>query len=271
MADDEAERLLEEGRSDERERHIEDEKGIFDRCIEGCLGPRYTASLTEEERDAVWHMRRHVVNVPKPGEEEIQKLALLIWNAAFPEQKKDTFATGDHWKKLGFQGRDPSTDVRTGAWPLEQLASLAQHRPRELKEMVTDAADGKDSNYLFAISCFNVSHMLVIFFDLNTSPSVSPLPNVPRASKRQLRNLARLVVRESNANQTAVSADICRRVLNEVFVEVLGIVHSAWMDMVRSGSRVTLMDFPKALQKGFDANAAFWGQPCDSLGDLKMS
>jgi len=26
------------------------------------------------------------------------------------------------WKKLGFQGTDPSTDVRTGSWPLEQLA-----------------------------------------------------------------------------------------------------------------------------------------------------
>ena len=27
------------------------------------------------------------------------------------------------WKKLGFQGVDPATDVRTGAWPLEQLAT----------------------------------------------------------------------------------------------------------------------------------------------------
>ena len=63
----------EEGRSQEQA-HIEDQKGWCDRCII-CLGPRYVVLLTEEERDAVWHLRRRVVNNPKPLEPELQKQA----------------------------------------------------------------------------------------------------------------------------------------------------------------------------------------------------
>eukprot|EP00434_Breviolum_minutum_P033727 symbB.v1.2.029845.t1/scaffold3309.1/size59309/2 len=112
--------------------------------------------------------------------------------------------------------------------------------------------------------------MMVLFFDLVTSASVSPLGDVPRASKRQLRNLARLVVRECQANDVDVSANICRLVLNEVFVELLGVVHRDWMRMSCSGAKISLIDFPKALRKGFDVNSSFWERPCDSLGDLKM-
>lgn len=49
--------------------------------------------------------------------------ALLLWNAAFPSQRLEAFEKGQRWKELGFQGVDPSTDVRTGSWPLEQLAA----------------------------------------------------------------------------------------------------------------------------------------------------
>ncbi|CAK9055723.1 unnamed protein product [Durusdinium trenchii] len=185
----EQERLMEEGRTDEQP-HIEDQKSFCDRCIV-CLGPRYVTLLTEEERDAVWHMRRQVVNNPKPEDAELQKQVLLLWNTAFPDEKLDLFEKGQGWKKLGFQGTDPSTDVRTGSWPLEQLVALATHHPTEFRRMVQEASHSA-SFYLFAISCFNVSHMLVLFFDLHTFASVSPLGHVPRASKRQLRNLARL-------------------------------------------------------------------------------
>ena len=46
---------------------------------------------------------------------------LLLWNSAFPSQRLEAFEKGQRWKELGFQGVDPSTDVRTGSWPLEQL------------------------------------------------------------------------------------------------------------------------------------------------------
>ncbi|CAE7217956.1 elmoB [Symbiodinium natans] len=264
----EAERLMEEGRTNEQP-HIEDQKSFCDRCI-FCVGPRYTAVLTDHERDAVWHMRRQVVNSPKPEEAELHKQVLEIWNSAFPEEKAEAFVKGAHWKKLGFQGLDPATDVRTGAWPLEQLASFARHRPRDLQEMVQQATSPA-SFYLFAISCFNISHMLAVFFDLHTSASVSPLGSVRRASKRQLRNLARLVVRECSANDVDMSSSICRLVLDEVFVEVLLVVHRHWLEMNRNGEKVTLMDFPKALRRGFDANSTFFERPCDSLGDLRMA
>ncbi|OLP95998.1 ELMO domain-containing protein 2 [Symbiodinium microadriaticum] len=264
----EAERLMEEGRTSEQ-LHIEDQKSFCERCGL-CVGPRSASTLTDHERDAVWHMRRRVVNSPKPEEAELHKQVLEIWNTAFPEEKAEAFAKGSHWKKLGFQGVDPATDVRTGAWPLEQLASFARHRPRELRDMVQQSANPA-SFYLFAISCFNISHMLAVFFDLNTALSVSPLGAVRRASKRQLRNLVRLVVRECNANNVDMSASICRLVLDEVFVEVLSVVHNHWLELSRNGEKITLMDFPRALRRGFDANSKFFDRPCDSLGDLKMA
>lgn len=269
MAEDqhfEQERLLEEG----QRTHIEDEKSILVSILRCSLCCARFKELTETERDALWHLRRQVVNSPKPEEIEIQKQALFIWNAAFPDKKANKFETGDQWKLLGFQGRDPATDVRTGAWPLEQLLELAKQYPEELQRMVTNANAGP-SEYLFAITCFNVSHMLVMFFDLNAAPSVSPLSNVPRATKQQLRNLARLIVRECEANNTPISAQVCRRVLNELFHEVMSFVHKAWMDMVAAGKgSMTLMDFPKALRKGFDVNSAFWENPCDNLDSLKL-
>ena len=75
---------------------------------------------------------------------------------------------------------------------------------------------------------------------------MSPLKDAPRATRRQLRNLARLIVHECTANDVAVSANICRLVLNEVFVEVMQVVHSSWMRMKQG--EVSLMDFPKALR-----------------------
>eukprot|EP00437_Effrenium_voratum_P024323 CAMPEP_0181412634 /NCGR_PEP_ID=MMETSP1110-20121109/8530_1 /TAXON_ID=174948 /ORGANISM="Symbiodinium sp., Strain CCMP421" /LENGTH=265 /DNA_ID=CAMNT_0023535367 /DNA_START=41 /DNA_END=838 /DNA_ORIENTATION=- len=264
----EQERLLEEGRTDEQP-HLEDQRSFCDRCIV-CLGPRFVTTLTDHEKDAVWHLRRHVVNNPKPEESELYKQVVLLWNTAFPEEKLDTFEKGQRWKRLGFQGTDPATDVRTGAFPLEQLVFLATHHPIEFKQMALEATRPA-SFYLFAISCFNVSHMLAIYFDLNTCPSVSPLGQVPCASKRQLRNLARLVVRECNANDVDMSVSICRLVLNEVFYEVLGVVHKAWLQLNQNGEKVTLLDFHKALRRGYEANSSFWQRPCDSLGDLKMS
>ena len=35
--------------------------------------------LTEQERDAVWHLRRRVVNNPKPEEPELQKQAEMAF------------------------------------------------------------------------------------------------------------------------------------------------------------------------------------------------
>ena len=67
--------------------------------------------------------------------------------------------------------------------------------------------------------------------------------------------------RECVANDVEISANICRLVLNEVFAEVMQVVHKSWMQM-NQGGKLSLMDFPKALRpsppalleirKGFD-------------------
>merc|ERR1712137_72779 len=104
---------------------------------------RSKAELNEDEREALWHLRRHVVNEPKPARETMDNAFLAIWNAAFPNDRRDRFQVGEEWKRLGFQGCDPATDVRTGAFPLQQLERLALQRPELLKEKSDEALEGK--------------------------------------------------------------------------------------------------------------------------------
>eukprot|EP00928_Gymnodinium_smaydae_P091844 TRINITY_DN75600_c0_g1_i1.p1 TRINITY_DN75600_c0_g1~~TRINITY_DN75600_c0_g1_i1.p1 ORF type:complete len:280 (+),score=53.91 TRINITY_DN75600_c0_g1_i1:83-922(+) len=251
---------------------VEDEPASFLDAFCACLGVRERTLFDPCDKDVLWHLRRQVVNKPKPGDEELQSMFVAVWNAAFPDEQKTTFEVGEHWKRLGFQGRDPKTDVRTGAWPAQQLATFAERHRAQFQQMVKVSSGGGQSEYLLAIAFFNVSHMLSMYFDLVTVNSVSPLPNATTASKHQLKHFTALVVNECEANgNQGVSTAICQRVLDEVFAEVMLEVHRAWMEMTQaSGAAVTLLDFPKALRKGFDANDAFWKRSCKNLNDLKI-
>lgn len=42
---------------------------------------------------------------------EHRELLARLWKAVFPERTLESFV-GPHWKELGFQGNDPSTDFR---------------------------------------------------------------------------------------------------------------------------------------------------------------
>eukprot|EP00929_Paragymnodinium_shiwhaense_P087288 TRINITY_DN47518_c0_g1_i1.p1 TRINITY_DN47518_c0_g1~~TRINITY_DN47518_c0_g1_i1.p1 ORF type:complete len:287 (+),score=48.28 TRINITY_DN47518_c0_g1_i1:85-945(+) len=274
---DETQRLLDDGGLGPGYTHTEDEPNgslqkILNVCLSCCTNRFANADFTKDDKDVLIILRQRLVNREKPVPEKLQPMLLEIWNAAFPDAPLETFEVGEHWKRLGFQGKDPTTDVRTGAWAPEQLANFAKRYPARFREMTAEACSG-DTEYLFAIACFNVTHMLAIFFDLLTVPSASVLPNVPRATKRQLKHLTDLVAREAAANRSDLTDDMCRRVLDEVFVEVMTVVHKAWLDMKKVGSgsaTVTLLDFPKALQIGFDANARFWQHPCRDLDELSI-
>lgn len=272
----ERERLLEEGRGDESDRsHVEDEKdGVLAWCFQCC---RSKAELTQDEREVAWLLRRRVVNEPAPPRSVLEDQCLAIWNAAFPEEHKDSFETGQAWKRLGFQGKDPATDVRTGAFCLEQLHRVALRRPELLHTFAAEASDGRASFYLFAIACFNISHMLVMFFDVYTAHSVSPVKDAPRATKRQLKHLLRLILSEGEASTPggapgSVSVEVCRCVLDELFIQSLTVVHHKWLEMTeKPGSKVNIMQFPEALETALEANVTFWNAPCDRLADLRLT
>lgn len=273
--DEERQRLLEEGQGGEGSGpghiYIEDDRGLIEKCL-FCLGRSFVVEFDDEDRDVLWHLRRRLVGKARPTDQALQELSVEVWNAAFPEELLTAFEIGKHWQRLGFQGKDPLTDVRTGAWPAEQLASFARHHVAQFRELVKEAGTTGPSEYLFAIVCFNVSHMLAMFFDLVSVPSTSPLPYAHRASRNQLKHLTSLIVSECRANNVQVNADICRRVLDELFVEVMANVHRSWRELTASSppGTVTIMQFPLALRKGFDANDRFWKRPCKNLSDLRI-
>mmetsp|Transcript_37719 Transcript_37719/g.101377 ORF Transcript_37719/g.101377 Transcript_37719/m.101377 type:complete len:138 (+) Transcript_37719:3-416(+) len=137
---------------------------------------------------------------------------------------------------------------------------------------MADVARSGRSAYLFAISCFNISHMLAMFFDLVTAVSVSPVRGAHVAGRRQLKFLAGLVLSECSANGTAqVSDAICRRVMDELFFEVVCYVHGRWLEMSRSQEGLTIMDYQRALEQGFAAHDAFWRAPCLTLSELRLA
>jgi len=58
--------------------------------------------------------------------------------------------------------------------------------------------------------------------------------------------------------------------LDEIFVEVISVVHKRWLNMKRDDPSVNLMQFNDALRRGFDANSDFWEHTCKDLGELKI-
>lgn len=75
--------------------------------------------------------------------------------------------TGPHWAELGFQGDDPTTDLRGGGvLALRMLVNFAQRHPTSVKEMVqynheVQAAQG-DSWYLPAVVSIQFSAQLML-------------------------------------------------------------------------------------------------------------
>eukprot|EP00762_Andalucia_godoyi_P007022 ANDGO_07650.mRNA.1 ELMO domain-containing protein C len=60
------------------------------------------------------------------------------------------------WSRIGFQGKDPSTDFRAmGTWGLEQLVYFARNYTAEARAIVAD-----DPEYPVACSGINISHLL---------------------------------------------------------------------------------------------------------------
>jgi len=169
--------LLEDGGLGSDYVHVEDERSGFGSIC--CCVRRHAADFTEEDKDVLWQFRRRIVNSPRPEDDKLQELFLGIWNSAYPEEQITSFEVSDRWKRLGFQGKNPTTDIRTGAFPVEQLANFSRQHPKLFRDMITEA-DSKDFDYPFAITCFNVSHMLAIFFDLVTCFRVQSKRTVSR-------------------------------------------------------------------------------------------
>mmetsp|Transcript_79614 Transcript_79614/g.145663 ORF Transcript_79614/g.145663 Transcript_79614/m.145663 type:complete len:414 (+) Transcript_79614:99-1340(+) len=211
------------------------------------------------ERPELLDLRYRYCNEPfDPASKETEQMLQDIWNAAFPAEPITSACIGEHWKKLGFQSSKPCSDIRAGKFALAQLHYLAAERPKLLQML---AAEAQDLHYPFACSCFNVSHVIALFFDLYTSPAMSPVSGLQKASYTQMHNFVKFC---------QASADGSHKVLNELFFVLVEQLHNTWRVKQSTGS-ATVMDFPKALREVCNQHASFWRMGHTSTVELNAS
>jgi hypothetical protein len=81
---------------------------------------------------------------------------MLLMQSASPPRR-----IGSHWEDVGFQGNDPSTDMRgAGVWALIQLLHFAQSKPELLRSILHLSKD-KTQNFPLAVVSFNITGMVV--------------------------------------------------------------------------------------------------------------
>mmetsp|Transcript_102477 Transcript_102477/g.330639 ORF Transcript_102477/g.330639 Transcript_102477/m.330639 type:complete len:343 (+) Transcript_102477:74-1102(+) len=193
------------------------------------------------------------------GSPETARLLAEVWNAAFPAEPVEAAVDGEQWKRLGFQSCSPRTDIRTGRLALHQLHHLATSRPRLFRRLVEEAsaADG----YPLACACFNVTQLIVSFFDLSRQPCLSPVPGAATANPSQMRHLAHLCKRSADAEGGAA------RVLDELFCALAEGLHRTWARL-RAERGLGLLDFGQALREVHEAHARFWQRHHQDLSEF---
>ncbi|KAK1419967.1 hypothetical protein QVD17_29432 [Tagetes erecta] len=101
---------------------------------------------------------------------EHQEALRVLWSSTFPDQKLDGLIS-DQWKKMGWQGKDPSTDFRgAGFISLENLLFFAKTFSISFqclirKQGLKDAA----WEYPFAVAGLNITFMLMKMLDLDSN------------------------------------------------------------------------------------------------------
>lgn len=226
-------------------------------CMVCCL-PRTSVGLSPAERSALWQLRDDHCNVPfQADSSETDRMLCDIWNLVFPAESIREADNSKRWQRLGFQSSNPRTDVRTGCYALQQLHYFASNHTQLVQQLVQQS---QDLDYPFAITCFNVTHMVVVFFDLFNMETVSPVSGAAPASLTQLQNFASLCCKSIHGART---------VLDELVCALMERVHLTWKDM-RVSQNCNLMAFPEALKKTYDVNASFWNSPRQETTDFRL-
>eukprot|EP00747_Dinoflagellata_sp_TGD_P037294 gnl/TRDRNA2_/TRDRNA2_138985_c0_seq1.p1 gnl/TRDRNA2_/TRDRNA2_138985_c0~~gnl/TRDRNA2_/TRDRNA2_138985_c0_seq1.p1 ORF type:complete len:301 (-),score=37.44 gnl/TRDRNA2_/TRDRNA2_138985_c0_seq1:102-899(-) len=247
-----------------REKRLEDRapagwglESYFGIC---CLGRPSSAEVTSEERSTLWDLRTHHCNTEFDAEsQETKRILSELWAAVFPDDPMSEVQRDDRWKKLGFQSATPWTDVRSGRLALDQMHHFATKYPERMQQLVSQA---ETLDYPLAITCFNMTHLVLVFFDLYNGETVSPVQGAEQATRMQLKHFASL------CRLVPTSQGGCRGVLDELVVALVEKLHEIWKDM-RASENVNLMDFPKAMRKVFDVHAHFWHSQHKELAELR--
>lgn len=123
--------------------------------------------LQEERLQRLKH-RMHVhFDSSRPDHQQALR---TLWTATFPNLELDSLIS-DQWKKMGWQGKDPSTDFRgAGFISLENLLFFAKTFPASFERLLNKEG-GKRAvwEYPFAVAGVNITFMIMQMLDLHSS------------------------------------------------------------------------------------------------------
>ncbi|KAK8565010.1 hypothetical protein V6N12_058586 [Hibiscus sabdariffa] len=110
------------------------------------------------------------LQVPFDGSRlEHQDALWQLWRLAYPDRELPSLKS-EHWKDMGWQGTDPSTDFRGGGFiTLENLIFFAKTYPESFQSLLHKKdGDRADWEYPFAVAGINISFMLVQMLNLRS-------------------------------------------------------------------------------------------------------
>lgn len=114
----------------------------------------------------VWRCKGIKFNSEIP---EHAQLLLRLWQVLVPNEPSQS-VTGSHWKRLGFQGNDPSTDFRgMGLLGLLNLIYFAERHTKRAQEIIA-----VDKDYPVAACGINITSMLLNLIGMTDDLSRCP-------------------------------------------------------------------------------------------------
>ncbi|KAK3443327.1 hypothetical protein EUGRSUZ_B03488 [Eucalyptus grandis] len=99
-----------------------------------------------------------------------QEALRALWSATYPDEELQGLIS-DQWKKMGWQGKDPSTDFRgAGFISLENLLFFAKTFSISFQHLL-EKQGGKRAawEYPFAVAGVNITFMIMQMLDLDAS------------------------------------------------------------------------------------------------------
>ncbi|KAJ6851404.1 ELMO domain-containing protein A-like isoform X1 [Iris pallida] len=128
---------------------------------------RLSFDLTPYQEDCLLRLQSRIDVTYDSSKLEHQESLRALWHISFPEVEFRGLIS-EHWKEMGWQGKDPSTDFRGGGFiSLENLLFFAKNYPKSFQHLLRkQEGDRSMWEYPFAVAGVNITFMLIQMLDL---------------------------------------------------------------------------------------------------------
>mmetsp|Transcript_9315 Transcript_9315/g.19029 ORF Transcript_9315/g.19029 Transcript_9315/m.19029 type:complete len:328 (-) Transcript_9315:208-1191(-) len=192
-----------------------------------------------------------------PSSPEDMGFLKKLWATSFPGQPFEL--PSEEWKQLGFQGRDPRSDLRgCGVMGLRQLCTTLLAHRAALDEVFVGAQQSALSDFPLSIASINTTGMLLSHLHLAPKLALSFLRQRTEASHATLHGFLSLGFEsegyfsryDEDANLGEEQARVARleRALDVMHAQLLLGLAREWREMLDANPSTTIMDFPIALR-----------------------